>query len=50
MYYFTDPNEFTNRNRIFLNRNTSVWISEGVLYEYYVIVTKISKQNITNSK
>ena len=32
MYYFTNPNKFTNRNRFFLDRNTSVRISEGVLY------------------
>ena len=36
MYYFTNPNKFTNRNRFFLDRNSSVRISEGVLY-YYVI-------------
>ena len=29
---FTNPNKFTNRNRFFLDRNTSVRISEGVLY------------------
>ena len=38
MYYFTNPNEFTNRNRIFLNRNTSVRISEDVLY-YIPLIT-----------
>ena len=31
MYYFTNTNEFTNRNRFFLNRNTSVRIGKGVL-------------------
>ena len=33
MYYFTIPNKFTNRNRIFLNR-TPFSISEGVLYQF----------------
>ena len=32
MYYFTNPNKFTNRNRFFLDRNTSVRISKAVLY------------------
>ena len=32
MYYFTNPNKFANRNRYSMNRNTSVRISEGLLY------------------
>ena len=33
MYYFTNPNKFTNPNGNFLSWNTSVRISEGVLYQ-----------------